>query len=66
MRSLVCKYSTIKRAVIGTDYVGLVSGSCFAETGNTVNCVDIDQDKIDRLIQGEITIYEPGLEKVFS
>jgi UDPglucose 6-dehydrogenase len=55
----------LKIAVIGTGYVGLVSGACFAETGNTVTCVDIDQVKIDRLNQGEITIYEPGLEKMF-
>ncbi len=55
----------MKIAVIGTGYVGLVSGTCFAETGNIVTCVDIDQAKIDRLTQGEITIYEPGLEKMF-
>jgi len=55
----------MKIAVIGTGYVGLVSGTCFAETGNSVTCVDIDQIKIDRLAQGEITIYEPGLEKMF-
>jgi UDPglucose 6-dehydrogenase len=51
----------MKIAVIGTGYVGLVSGTCFAKTGNTVTCVDIDQVKINRLVQGEITIYEPGL-----
>ncbi|MFM1821335.1 MAG: hypothetical protein RLZZ402_1694 [Bacteroidota bacterium] len=55
----------MKIAVIGTGYVGLVSGTCFSETGNIVTCVDIDQSKIDRLNQGEITIYEPGLEKMF-
>jgi UDPglucose 6-dehydrogenase len=55
----------MKIAVIGTGYVGLVSGTCFSETGNTVTCVDIDQSKINRLSQGEITIYEPGLEKMF-
>jgi UDPglucose 6-dehydrogenase len=46
--------------------VGLVSGTCFAETGNTVTCVDIDREKVRRLSSGEITIYEPGLEKLFQ
>ena len=55
----------MKIAVIGTGYVGLVSGTCFAETGNTVICVDIDKEKVKRLTGGEITIYEPGLEKLF-
>ncbi len=55
----------MKIAVIGTGYVGLVTGTCFAETGNEVTCVDIDQRKIDKLSAGEITIYEPGLEKIF-
>ena len=55
----------MKIAVIGTGYVGLVTGTCFAETGNDVTCVDIDQQKVDKLSAGEITIYEPGLEKIF-
>ncbi len=55
----------MKIAVIGTGYVGLVTGTCFAETGNTVTCVDIDQNKIDKLVSGQVTIYEPGLEKLF-
>lgn len=55
----------MKITVIGTGYVGLVTGTCFAETGNEVTCVDIDQRKVDKLSAGEITIYEPGLEKIF-
>ena len=55
----------MKIAVIGTGYVGLVTGTCFAETGNNVICVDIDKNKIDKLTSGQITIYEPGLEKIF-
>ncbi len=55
----------MKIAVIGTGYVGLVTGTCFAETGNEVTCIDIDQRKVDKLSGGEITIYEPGLEKIF-
>ena len=55
----------MKIAVVGTGYVGLVTGTCFAETGNTVTCVDVDKVKIDKLSAGEITIYEPGLEKLF-
>lgn len=52
-------------AVIGTGYVGLVSGTCFAETGNYVKCVDIDADKVSRMRAGEVPIYEPGLETLF-
>ncbi|MEI8111915.1 MAG: UDP-glucose/GDP-mannose dehydrogenase family protein [Chitinophagia bacterium] len=55
----------MKIAVVGTGYVGLVTGTCFAETGNRVTCVDIDPGKISKLSSGEITIYEPGLEKIF-
>ncbi len=55
----------MKIAVVGTGYVGLVTGTCFAETGNTVTCIDIDEQKVNKLSKGEITIYEPGLEKIF-
>ncbi len=56
----------MKIAVIGTGYVGLVTGTCLAETGNTVTCVDIDAEKIKRLKAGTLTIYEPGLEPLFE
>ena len=56
----------MKVAVVGTGYVGLVSGTCFAETGNHVICVDIDQRKVDMLSGGQITIFEPGLEILFK
>lgn len=56
----------MKLAVIGTGYVGLVSGTCFAETGNDVLCVDIDENKVKRMQNGEIPIYEPGLDVIFE
>ncbi|MBK6619921.1 MAG: UDP-glucose/GDP-mannose dehydrogenase family protein [Saprospirales bacterium] len=56
----------MKIAVIGTGYVGLVTGTCFAETGNQVICVDIDARKVARLQNGEIPIFEPGLDVLFE
>lgn len=52
----------MKIAVIGTGYVGLVTGTCFAESGNEVTCVDIDAEKVRRLQDGKVPIFEPGLE----
>ncbi len=56
----------MKIVVVGTGYVGLVTGTCFAETGNNVICVDIDENKVNRMKNGEVPIYEPGLELLFE
>ncbi len=56
----------MKIAVVGTGYVGLVTGTCFAETGNLVTCVDIDKLKVERMQNGEIPIYEPHLDLLFE
>ena len=52
----------MRLTIFGSGYVGLVTGACMAETGNHVVCVDIDADKIERLNNGEVPIYEPGLD----
>ncbi len=56
----------MKIAVVGTGYVGLVTGTCLAETGNNVTCVDIDVEKVEKLRNGKVTIYEPGLIPLFE
>ena len=56
----------MKICVIGTGYVGLVAGTCFAESGNEVSCVDIDENKVARLNAGEVPIYEPGLDELIQ
>jgi len=53
-------------AVVGTGYVGLVTGTCFAETGNKVICIDIDENKVKKMRNGQVPIYEPGLELLFE
>ncbi|MCP9234495.1 UDP-glucose/GDP-mannose dehydrogenase family protein [Lewinella sp. JB7] len=56
----------MKIAVVGTGYVGLVTGTCFAETGNEVICVDIDANKVEKMKQGQVPIYEPDLDVLFE
>jgi len=63
---LINQFFIMRIAVVGTGYVGLVTGTCFAETGNHVICVDIDENKVKMLKQGEMPIYEPGLEILFE
>ena len=56
----------MKICMIGTGYVGLVSGACFADLGNKVYCVDKDKNKIESLNRGNVPIYEPGLEEILK
>jgi len=67
VRSLVRKKikKMKKVAVVGTGYVGLVTGTCLAETGNTVTCVDINEEKVALMKAGKVPIYEPGLDVLF-
>ena len=56
----------MKLCIVGTGYVGLVSGVCFSDLGNTVYCVDKDKNKIKSLNNGKLPIYEPGLEEIIK
>ena len=56
----------MKLVMLGTGYVGLVSGTCFADSGNEVTCVDINEEKVARLLKGEVPIYEPGLTEMIQ
>ena len=56
----------MKIAVVGTGYVGLVTGTCLADTGNQVICVDINEKKVEMMKNGQVPIYEPGLEQLFN
>src|SRR5690606_15214443 len=64
---VICWRNLMKNiAVAGTGYVGLVTGTCFANLGNKVTCIDISEEKIDMLKQGEVPIYEPGLSELIG
>ena len=56
----------MKIAVVGSGYVGLVVGTCFADSGNRITCVDVNADKIASLNRGEVPIFEPGLDELLG
>ena len=56
----------MKITIVGTGYVGLVTGTCLSDTDNTVFCIDNNRNKIEMLLQGEVPIYEPGLDNIIK